>query len=240
MRAHAPAPAKTNPTLGLLLMVAAAPSIGALSALWLWPGSVGSTIYALCKVVLYGIPAIVAWCTLTRADIREGIRRGLRTAPILYAIVSGLVIGGGILLLWFTLLAERSDTVKLVDVVTETGLDQQLRYWAFAAWLCIGNSLLEEFVFRWFIDSRLRILGVPPIFALGLSAAIFTMHHVIVLAAFFDPPLVILGSAGVFVGGVIWSWSLRHWQSLLPAWISHALIDVAIFLVGASILGIGP
>ena len=235
--AHDTEPDRRQRTLGLLLLVIAAPSIGALSALWLWPGPVGSTIYSVCKAILYVIPAIVAWCTLTRADVWEGVRRGSRAAPILFGILSGVLIGGGIIALWFTVLAERTDTSKLMAVIEESGMDDPLKYWAFGAWLCIGNSLLEEFVFRWFVDSRLRVLRMVPLFALPLSAAIFTAHHIIVLGAFFQWPLIILGSAGVFTGGLIWSWSLRRWQSLIPGWISHAIVDVAIFIVGASMLG---
>lgn len=222
----------------MLLLVVVAPSIGALSALWLWPGAAGSTVYSICKIVLYGIPAIVALKTLSYQDVRAGLRRGLKAGPLLFGLLSGVVISACILVLWFTWLAKHSDTSKLVEVVAEAGLDTPLKFWAFAAWLCIGNSLLEEFVFRWFVDSRLAVLRTPAALALPLSAAIFTMHHVIVLAAFFDVPLVLLGSAGVFVGGLIWSWSLRRWQSLLPAWISHGLVDLAVFVVGASILGI--
>lgn len=196
-------------------------------------------MYSICKVVLYGIPAIVAFATLSFKDVRAGVKRGLQPVPLLFGLVSGVVIGGGIIALWFGGLAGRTDTSKLVEVSAETGLDNALAFWAFAAWLSIGNSLLEEFVFRWFIDSRLAILRMPFLVALPISAAIFTLHHVIVLAAFFDPALVLVGSAGVFAGGLIWSWSLRRWDSLMPAWISHGLVDIAVFVVGASILGIG-
>ena len=224
-------------TIALLVLVVLAPSLGALSALWLWPGGLGSAIYAACKLVLYGIPAIFAFRTLTRNDLRAGIDRGLKPAPMLFGVASGFAIGGGILALWFGVLANAVDTSQLVAVVRESGLDDPLKFWVFAAWLCIGNSFLEELVFRWFIDTRLRSLDTPSMVAVPLSAAFFTMHHVIVLAAYFDAPAVLFGSAGVFTGGLIWSWSLRRWNSLIPGWISHAIVDLAIFVVGAAILG---
>jgi membrane protease YdiL (CAAX protease family) len=48
--------------------------------------------------------------------------------------------------------------------------------------------------------------------------------------------MIALGSAGVFAGGLIWSWSLRRYDSLIPGWISHALVDLAVVIIGASML----
>lgn len=225
-------------SLGLLILVAIAPSIGALSALWIWPGGQGNVVYAVCKLVLYGVPALVAFRTVSRTQFAEGLRKGLSASSLIAAFASGILISGLILGIWFWVLAGTTDVSRLLDVVESSGMGSPLQFWLFAAWLCIGNSLLEEFVFRWFIDSRLRGLGVQPLFAIPLSGLIFTIHHIIVLAAYFDLPVVILGSAGVFIGGMIWSVMLRRWGSLIPAWISHALVDVAIIIVGASILGL--
>ena len=227
-------------TILLLLVVAIAPSIGAASALWFWPGLVGSLIYAACKCLLYGIPAYVAWRSVSRTEAWNGIIRGIRFHPMLFGLTSGAIIGTGIHLLWNGWLGDCSDVTSLVEKMNESGLGEPIRFWLFAAWMCIGNSLLEEFVFRWFIDSRLERLRVPLLLALPISALIFTMHHVIVLAAYFDTLVVVLGSGGVFVGGLLWSMSLRKWGSLLPGWISHAIVDVALVMIGAYALGFGP
>ena len=225
-----------NRTLLLLLIVAIAPSVGTLSALWLWPGVVGGTIYTLCKVVLYGVPAIVAWRTLDRTAVVEGLKRGLKTGPIVFAIASGVVIGGVILLAWNVLLQGTLDVGGLLGVAEESGLQDPAQYLLLAVWFCTGNALLEEFVFRWFVDSRLGIMRVPGVIAVPLSGLIFTAHHILVLAAYFSPGATAIFSLGVFIGGVTWSWSFRRWRSLVPGWISHALVDGAVFLVGWQIL----
>ncbi|MCH2144956.1 MAG: CPBP family glutamic-type intramembrane protease [Phycisphaerales bacterium] len=237
---HNPRHGTNGSTMLMLLVVAIAPSIGAASALWLWPGLVGSLIYAACKSLLYGIPAIVAWKTIRRSDTRQGLLRGMRVRPVLFGLVSGILIGAGILVLWYGWLANWSDVPRLVEKIEESGLGGPVRFWLFAAWMCVGNSLLEEFVFRWFIDSSLDRLRTPLALALPLSALIFTMHHVIVLAAYFDTLVVVLGSGGVFVGGLLWSICLRRWRSLVPGWISHAIVDVALVLIAAHALGFGP
>ena len=67
-------------------------------------------------------------------------------------------------------------------------------------WIFI-NSVLEEYVFRWFITSKLETLVGGKWRPILLSAAIFTLHHTIALAFFIDP----LGMR------------LHHWVSSLEA-----------------------
>lgn len=230
------APFHRNSTLVLLCLVAVLPSLGTLAALWLWPGPVGGTLYAICKAGLYLIPAIVAWRTLDRKVIREGIVRGLKSSPLIFGIASGVLIGGVILLAWNWVYRDQLDLSQLETVVDENGLREPVRYVAMAIWFSVGNALLEEFVFRWFVDSRLSLLNVPGVIAIPLSGLIFTAHHILVLAAYFPVGPTVIFSLGVFIGGVIWSWALRRWRSLLPGWISHALVDAAVFLVGWEML----
>ena len=92
----------------------------------------------------------------------------------LAVLVMGLLIFGVVLVGWFGFLQGRLDTSALMDVVEANGLRSPGRYVAMALWMSFGNALAEEFVFRWFVDSRLKELGVPLILAVPLSALIFT------------------------------------------------------------------
>ena len=118
----------------------------------------------------------------------------------------------------------------------QNGMENPLKFWVFAAWLCVINSLLEEVVFRWYVDTRLKSIGISTAVLLPISASIFTAHHIIVLSAYFSWPLVVLGSVGVFCGGLIWSLLRLTFTTVLPGWISHALVDVSVVLIGWSIL----
>lgn len=220
-----------------LCVVCIAPSLGALSALWIWPGVTGGIIYAACKAVLYGIPIVVLVRMVTPRGLCGWLVRGTGAGGVTWGIGSGLVIGGLVITAWTGWLGPGADTSRLVAVLTENGMTRPLRFWTFAAWLCIGNSLLEELVFRWYVDTRLETLGAGPLTVLVGSAGIFTLHHVIVLAAYVDWPLVLIGSSGVFVGGLTWSLTRRHWRTILPGWISHGLVDVAIIVIGLEVLG---
>jgi uncharacterized protein len=49
-------------------------------------------------------------------------------------------------------------------------------------------------------------------------------------------PTTLLCCAGVFAGGVIWSALYLRYRSIWPGYLSHALADLAIFAIGASLL----
>ena len=97
-------------------------------------------------------------------------------------------------------------------------------------WIFI-NSVLEEYVFRWFITSKLEQLVGGKWRPILLSAGIFTLHHTIALAFFIDPLGNALASLGVFIGGVIFSWIYVQYRSVWVAWVAHAIADVAIFAI---------
>ena len=217
-------------------MVALAPSLGTLAALWWWPGSLGGLVYGFGKLILYGVPAMVAWRTVSRGQIAQGLGAGFSRSSVVWGLGSGLVIGGLILALWFGFLRGKLNAAALQEVVEANGLADPLRYWLMAIWMSVGNAFLEEFAFRWFVDSRLQKLGLPVGLILPISALIFTAHHVLVLLAYFSVSETVIFSAGVFMGGLLWSWIRLREGSLVPGWISHLLVDVAVFVVGASLL----
>ena len=97
-------------------------------------------------------------------------------------------------------------------------------------WIFI-NSVLEEYVFRWFITSKLETLVGGKWRPILLSAAIFTLHHTIALAFFIDPLGNAIASLGVFIGGVIFSWLYVQYRSVWIAWVAHAIADVAVFAI---------
>ena len=77
------------------------------------------------------------------------------------------------------------DPSVVIAAIAENGLDSKAKYLALCSYLCLVNAALEEYVFRWFIYSRFRLLmrAGPAVAMAGLA---FTAHHVVVLRAFFD------------------------------------------------------
>ena len=69
--------------------------------------------------------------------------------------------------------------------------------------------------------------------AVVASAACFTLHHVIALQVYFAPLAVVLCSIGVFIGGAVWSAMYMRYRSVWPGFVSHAVVDLCIFGLGA-------
>ena len=219
---------KNKALLSLLLLVPA-PSIGVIAGMILWPDAPqGKAIFAISKVWLFALP--VLWfkfadrCKLSLSPARKGgFGFGLLSGGIITAI-----IWGAYLLLGSMFLKEGQLDAKMADI----GLDSPLIYWAGAAyWICV-NSVLEEYVWRWFVTRQCEALFKPMV-AVIVSALCFTAHHVIALSTFMPPIATAVCSAGIFIGGALWSWMYVKYESIWPGYLSHAIVDLAVFALGA-------
>ena len=104
-------------------------------------------------------------------------------------------------------------------------------YWIFI------NSLLEEYVFRWFITTKASILFGNDYYAIIFSAFLFTLHHALALYFFgFIFWQIFIASFGLLSAAAIWSWLYLKYQSIWVCWLSHAICDVVVFLIGYHIL----
>ena len=96
--------------------------------------------------------------------------------------------------------------------------------------MSLVNSLMEEYVWRWFVFSKFKVLfGVWP--AVVLSAFFFTVHHVVIVWSLGSLWLVLLGSISIFTGGIIWAWLYNKYNSIWPGWICHVAADTAIMWI---------
>jgi membrane protease YdiL (CAAX protease family) len=217
----------TTTALLALLLLAPVPSIGVVSAMVAAPGTIGHTVFTVSKIWILLFPA--AWYLL--------VERGrpswspVRQGGFGIGAVSGAVIGAAILLVYWVLVIDRIDPELVRDAARSMKLLSPPRYLMAAAGWTLVNSLMEEYVYRWFVFRQIRMLGGETLGILG-SALVFTAHHVIAVSQYLGPLMTILASSGVFVGGLLWSWLYVRYRSIWPAWISHVLADAAIFIVG--------
>ncbi len=213
--------------IAALALVVPVPSIGVLAAMVAAPGSFGHAVFLAAKIWLLAFPA--GWYLLVergRASWSPPRNGGLGVG-----LVSGLAIALVIVVgAWLTGV-QRMDLGPLRSAVQEMGLGTPAAYLAAAAGWTLVNSLVEEYVYRWFVVRQSERL-FPPAGAVLVSAAVFTIHHVIAVSRYLSPFHTVLASTGVFVGGVIWAWLYMRYRSIWPGWISHILADVAVFGVG--------
>ncbi len=221
--------------LGIALL-APAPSVGVVLAglAMLHPEwelkQAGELAFVVGKLWMLCLP--IVWRLLVdrrRLTFSPARRGGFRVAAVTGVLLGGLIVGGYLLLgpILVDLDAARS-------FAASSGLDQPARYLSLVAfWVC-ANSVLEEFVYRWFILEKSARLGVWG--SALFSSALFTVHHVIALRVQFDWNVTLLASAGVFIGGAVWSWLYLRYRSIWPAYVSHAIVDVAVFVIGWRII----
>lgn len=154
----------------------------------------------------------------------------------------GLAIAGAMLALYFGWLADTSlfaDTGPSVRrKLQEVGLLSPTKYVVLSVVIVLVHSLAEEYYWRWFTFAQLsRLLGLP--LALALSSVAFVGHHVLVLHVYFPGRVwtaVLPFSLAIAVGGAFWAWLYARTRTIYSSWLSHALVDAAIFVIGWDLL----
>jgi membrane protease YdiL (CAAX protease family) len=152
----------------------------------------------------------------------------------------GLAVGATMALLCFVLLKHTTTlagpAVAIRVKIMSFGLTSPATYVGMALFYSAIHSLLEEYYWRWFVFGQLARNG-KWLLAIAVSSLAFAAHHVLVLAHFFgwDNSLTWLFSLAVAAGGACWAWLYRVSDSLVACWLSHALVDAAIFAIGYQI-----
>jgi membrane protease YdiL (CAAX protease family) len=197
------------------------------------PASLQQGAYAIGKVIQFAFPAVWVFVVLREKSGRpwptwRGIGAG---------VFFGMLIAATMLALAFLLLKpigffdQPSESIRAK--IRDLGLNTVAKYAAVGLFYAICHSFMEEYYWRWFVFRRLRDF-VPPSAAIAISSLGFMAHHVILLAVYFGwtSPATYLFSAGVAVGGAVWAWIYQRSDSLYGPWLSHALVDAAIFTIG--------
>lgn len=212
--------------------------------------------YGIGKVLQFSLPAVAVWLgwvrlqplgsrdpEWNRAEATSGDVNvcGSRIAPAVVdwgaAIGFGLLVGGMVFGLYLGYLGHSEMGEKLASTVSQKiqrfGINQAWQFAALGIFYSLGHSGLEEYYWRWFVFRGLAA-GQSNAMAILVSSAGFMAHHVLLLATFlgWDEPLMWLASFGVGIGGAFWAWLYSRTRRLRFPWLSHLLVDAAIFGLG--------
>ena len=216
--------------LALLLLVPV-PTLGGLTFFVWAPGAIGQAVFFAAKAWILILPLV--WLTFVerrRPSLsplpKEGRGHALRVGAGL-----GLFFGAAIVVAYLLIGDTWIDADRLRSVVEAAGFATPGKYLGMALYITFVNSLLEEYVWRWFVYRRCEVLAGKKI-AVPLAALLFTFHHIVVFSVQLGTNTAILASFGVFVGGAIWSWCYGRFRSIWPGWVSHVAADVAGLAVG--------
>ena len=198
---------------------------------WLGDSPLAQVIYGSVKFFTLVWPIIAVLFILKESISKKelSIREHLKSIPMGIAIGLPIAVVIGLLML-----SPIGDIVKEASpLVKQKCIDLGIinHFILFAFFISIFHSLLEEYYWRWFVFGKLREV-VSLKLAHFLGAFAFTLHHVVVMMQFFDLPWALFFSACVGVGGFFWSYLFQKQRTLIGAWASHAIVDLALMSVG--------
>jgi membrane protease YdiL (CAAX protease family) len=218
---------KKSSLIALLLLVPA-PSIGILAGMVIAPEQAwGKLVFFASKIWILLIPLFwlvyvdrQKWSWSRPSHGGFGVAAGL-----------GILISIVIFALYFAAGKFLIEPQLLKDMAAKTGLANPAIFLAGAAYWILVNSVLEEYVWRWFVVRQCSVL-MSSRAAIAASAVCFTLHHIVATQVYFGWVLVVLASLGIFIGGALWSWCYLRYKSIWPGYVSHAIVDVAVFAIG--------
>jgi hypothetical protein len=195
-------------------------------------------VYTPGKILQFAFPLIYMYVVLgwrpqrppraSAAELAVGLASGAAIAAAAWLIYADVLLPSGVL----TGPAER-----IVQQIDSFGLASVGVFALTAVFYSVIHSGLEEYYWRWFVFGRASGLLRRPAAAAVLASVGFAAHHVVVLGGFFGYGSIwtwVL-SAAIAVGGAFWCAMAWRYGRLWGAWLSHALVDAAIFTIGYDI-----
>jgi membrane protease YdiL (CAAX protease family) len=202
------------------------------------PNLLQQIAYAGGKIVQFSFPLLfLAVVDRQWPEWRAGNSKGL-----LLGLGFGLLVGAAILAGYFGWLRSSPPMIRAGERIRgkmgEFGISAGLTFLALSVFLSAAHSFLEEYYWRWFVFGRMRAL-LPVGVSMIVSSLGFMSHHVLIVWSYLPDDIltgVVPASIAIAVGGVVWAWLYQRSGSLLAPWLSHALVDAALFIVGWDLL----
>jgi membrane protease YdiL (CAAX protease family) len=223
---------KRKALLGLIL-VGLAPTASILSSFGTGDGLLGQIAWFCSKLWMLGLPLL--W--RIKIDKKPISWSKPENGGFTIAIILGIAIAVVIVIAWWLFGAPNVDRNEVINALEPFGLTVWTTYLAGAIFWTFGNSVLEEYVFRWFIVEKAEHVVNGLWYTVLLSAGIFVIHHAFALY-FLGFPLWMnaIACLGLFIGGSIFSWLYIKYRSIWIPYITHVLCDIAVFGIGAIII----
>jgi len=221
-----------NRSILALLLIVPPSSIGAISSTVLAPGTIGQGIALGCGIWMLVLP--IGWhLFIDRQPLK------LRCSPqdgLMFGIILGAMMFGTIFASYWFIGRYWLNIPDIRARVSQMGMNVPLMVFGFGTFQTLINSFIEEYVWRWFVYHHCELVWSKA-WAVWISAGFFTLHHIILLAAYCDDwRLVAICSVAVFIAGGLWARYMKIYKSLLPSYVSHLLADLALQIVSWRIL----
>ena len=219
-----------------LILIAPAASAGVAANIFFQGSSLGLGLWAAAKLWLFGLPAVWHLCVDRQPWRRPRLKGG--PSPVKgyrYAVLSGLAASAVLAGAYFSVGNQMIDRAVIREALRPMGLLDASTYLLASAYWILINSVLEEYVYRWFIVGRCNaVMAALP--AVLVSASLFVVHHILAMGQYFSWQLTTLGAVAIFVAGAVWSWLYQRFENIWVPYLSHAIVDMTVFTIGYDLL----
>jgi membrane protease YdiL (CAAX protease family) len=214
--------------------------------------TVQQSAYGIGKTIQFALPVVWVWLfcqeklnsllpwangEFQNGDAAENSANLKPSQSTMWAIGFGAFVAASVFVGFYFIVTPMGLADALVaqvnDKVSGMSLDTPMKFIFLGLFYALVHSFMEEYYWRWFVFKRL-LQHVPFWIAVIISSLGFMAHHVILMATFlgWDSPLAYLISATVAIGGVVWALLYHRSGKLAYPWLSHMIVDAAIFALG--------
>jgi membrane protease YdiL (CAAX protease family) len=183
------------------------------------------TIIVFHLIVCLGIPFFHGWW---EGGLREHWRQAWQGGFIdkkgaAVGVASGFLLFMGVVSGIWLLLQAGADAEWIRFTLRRWGVTERW-LWLFAIYMIVGNSLLEELLWRGFVLQRL-LSGVSRWKAILASSFFFALYHLVLGVVLFGWVWGAIITCLVFAVGVVWACMKYRYPSVYPTWFSHLFAD---------------
>ena len=152
---------------------------------------------------------------------------GLGMGIITGSVISLIILGAYFLTPLGDIVNNNSGRIK--DRVSGLGVIDY--YIPFCLFISLIHSLIEEYFWRWYVYGNLKKIFSIKVSHI-LAAIAFSLHHFVILGAFFPLTVTIFFGICVGIGGLVWSLQYEKYKNLTGSWVSHIIVDLCILGIG--------
>ena len=156
-------------------------------------------------------------------------KKGVLSAIALGIGIYGVILGG------YFLLSPFFDFSQIAGALTANAGVTKENFLYVSLYISFANSFLEEFFFRGFVFTNLKLLSGRGL-AYLFSAATFSAYHVAMMIGWFSPALFLLVMVGLVAGGMIFNWLNEKLDTIYCSWLTHMFANFAINTIGFMLL----
>ena len=189
-------------------------------------------IKSIIKLLVFSL-AMFIYCIKYKENFFKLInlkKKGLYKGLILFMLFSYFVI-----IIGYLLLRNHIDLNGIRESLLNKEQLNKNNFIFIFSYIIFINSFLEESFFRGFIYNVFKKEGYEKIGVL-FSALIFALYHIGIMDGWFNPFVMIVGVAGLFVTGIFLQDIVKREDNLLGSYLVHAIANLAINTIGTIML----